>query len=53
MTASFANTLTELVSRRIPAVTGGEGGDGEEAGLIGVGWDDGAGMVGVSLERED
>ena len=32
---------------------GGEGGDGEEAGLIGVGRDDGAGMVGVSLERED
>ena len=32
---------------------GGEGGDGEEAGLIGVSWDDGAGMVGISLERED
>ena len=32
---------------------GGEGGDGEEAGLIGVGWDDGAGMMGISLEGED
>ena len=32
---------------------GGEGGDGEEAGLIGVGRDDGAGMVGISLEREN
>ena len=33
--------------------TGGKGGDGEEAGLIGAGWDDGASMVGVSFERED
>ena len=32
---------------------GGEGGDGEEAGLIGISWDNGAGMVGISLERED
>ena len=32
---------------------GGEGGDGEETDLIGVGQDDGAGMVGVSLEGED
>ena len=30
--------------------TGGEGGDGEEAGLIGIGRDDGADMVGISLE---
>ena len=32
---------------------GGEGGDEEEAGLIGIGWDDGTGMVGISFEREN
>ena len=31
----------------------GEGGDAEETGLVGVSWDDGAGVVGVSLELED